>query len=86
MSHEEQQKIFENLHRKELKGKLLFRNTANIKLSKEECDAAYKLAAALANYDKDDYRSLKFLDIEVFKFFYQKRSKNKKAYKLLFNI
>ncbi len=28
-------------------------------------DAAYKLAAALANYDKDDYRSLKFLDLKV---------------------
>jgi hypothetical protein len=28
-------------------------------------DAAYKLAAALANYDKEDYRSLKFLDIKV---------------------
>jgi hypothetical protein len=30
-----------------------------------ECDAAYKLAAALSNYDKDDYRILKFLDIKV---------------------
>lgn len=32
---------------------------------KSECDAAYKLAAALSNYDKDDYRILKFLDIKV---------------------
>ena len=31
----------------------------------QECDAAYKLAAALSNYDKDDYRILKFLDIKV---------------------
>lgn len=30
-----------------------------------ECDAAHNLAAALANYDKDDYRTLKFEDIKV---------------------
>lgn len=32
--------------------------------SQPECDAAYKLAAALANYDKDDFRTLKFLDVK----------------------
>lgn len=36
-----------------------------MKLTKEECEASYKLAAALSNYDKDDYRILKFLDIKV---------------------
>ncbi len=30
-----------------------------------EVDAAYRLAAALSNYDKDDLRNLKFLDIKT---------------------
>jgi len=33
-------------------------------LSQEECNAAYRLAAALANHDSEDYRSLKFLELK----------------------
>lgn len=36
-----------------------------VKRKFQECEAAYKLAAALSNYDKDDYRILKFLDIKT---------------------
>ena len=43
--------IWESLHRKELKGKLMFRNNSQVILSKEECEAAYRLAAALTNHD-----------------------------------
>ena len=33
-----------------------------------EAEAAYKLAAALSNYDKDDVRNLRLLDIKTRKF------------------
>ncbi|EGR33574.1 hypothetical protein IMG5_048910 [Ichthyophthirius multifiliis] len=55
-----------NLYKKELQSKLLFgNNQQEIKLSQEEVNAAHRLAAALANYDKNDYRSLKFYNIQV---------------------
>ena len=56
--------MYEKLHRKQLKSKIVYKNEPELFLSKEECNAAYKLAAALANYDEDDYRSLKFLDLK----------------------
>jgi len=68
------------LHRTELKGKVLDKNRANVALSEDgnflkkclisyhfkiEVKAAYRLAAALSNYDKDDTRNLKFSEITV---------------------
>lgn len=46
-------------------------------IDKIECEAAYKLAAALSNVDQEDYRVLKFLDVQI------KKDKNKVANKLL---
>jgi hypothetical protein len=43
----------------------MFRNSSQVVLSKEECEAAYRLAAALTNHDSEDYRSLKFLEVQV---------------------
>ncbi|KAL4503262.1 hypothetical protein ABPG72_000868 [Tetrahymena utriculariae] len=61
-----QKKVWDNLYKKELQSKFLFgSNQSEIRLSKEEVDAAHRLAAALANYDKDDYRSLKFYNIQI---------------------
>jgi hypothetical protein len=56
----------DHLYKKEMKRLFLFRSTQQpeLLLSKEEVDAAHRLAAALANYDKDDYRSLKFKNIQ----------------------
>jgi len=59
-------KVWDNLYKRELQSKFLFGNgQQEVKLSKEEVDAAHRLAAALANYDKDDFRSLKFYNIQV---------------------
>ena len=40
------------------------RHQKQIRLSKEEKQAAYKLAAALSNFDNEDLRVLKFFDIQ----------------------
>ncbi|KRX07968.1 WD40-repeat-containing domain [Pseudocohnilembus persalinus] len=62
---------FNHLYRSELKGKLLYRSNQQISLSKSEAEAAYRLAAALTNYDQDDQKALKFLEIKI------KKSPNK---------
>ena len=67
MSHQDDKKksnVWDSLHRKELKGKLMYKSSQHIILSKEECEAAYNLAAALSNHDAEDYRSLKFLEVK----------------------
>ena len=56
--------LWDSLHRKELKGKLMYKSNQHVILSQEECNAAYRLAAALANHDSEDYRSLKFLEVK----------------------
>lgn len=43
-----------------------------------EVDAAYNLAAALSNYDKEDIRNLRFLEIQVKQT--NKQSKNNKDF------
>ncbi|CAD8135461.1 unnamed protein product [Paramecium pentaurelia] len=56
--------LFEKLYRQNLKSKVLFNSDPEVFLSEAECNAAYKLAAALANYDITDERSLKFAEIK----------------------
>lgn len=51
------------LHKKQLKSNMVDRHQKQIHLSKEEKQAAYKLAAALSNFDNQDLRVLKFFDI-----------------------
>lgn len=53
------------LFKQQLKDKLADKNAPELRLSKKECDAANKLAAALCNVDADDYRVLKFQDFKV---------------------
>lgn len=71
------EKLYENLYKKGLKNKMIKRmahEKTKLKLSEEEVNAANKLAAALADYDQDDPRSLIFADFEV----KNKKKKNSK--------
>lgn len=52
----------------------MYKSNQHVVLSQEECQAAYRLAAALANHDSEDYRSLKFLEVKP-------RDENKKTNK-----
>jgi len=63
------------LHKQELKGKMLYRKHPTY-LSKEEADAAFRLAAALSNYDKDDIRTLRLLEVRVREINEKKTEKN----------
>ncbi|CAD8044697.1 unnamed protein product [Paramecium primaurelia] len=55
---------YQTLYRQNLKSKVLFNSYPEVFLSEAECNAGYKLAAALANYDITDERSLKFAEIK----------------------
>lgn len=61
-------KLYDNLYKKGLKHEMIKKMTheqKKMKLSESEMNAAEKLAAALAQYDEDDPRSLFFTDYEL---------------------
>jgi len=72
-------KPYKNLYKQGLKKDMIKKMNVgekhNIKLSQSEVDAAERLAAALANYDKDDPRSLLFTGFDI------KKTKKRKVKK-----